>query len=709
MSSKMNHRGGTISRWVILTIVVMVAVGRTLAQQPPAAQQVAEARGGSSTPSSSTASASAPAQDAVSLNGMLLTSTIEVGARRRDVQGNDDVYRSHVNLGNGLKLLHGSTELSAPESSGRWFDRLSIAFDHWGGEPYNTAEVQVKKNLTYDFQYRYQKIDYFHFIPEFANPLFGQGVNFGQHSSDSTRRMSNARLTIFPNAQRLQLHAAYARNSAFGPAFSTANLGGDEFVIGRHVKNRVNDYRAGFDLRLWKLGISFEQAWRDFNNDEGYTRRDYTAGNDAGLLFDAYQLFIDRLRRNDYVRGLIPTTRIAIVSHQIPRVVFNARLYYSDAETDSTYGRTFTGLVFNRDLGIFATSELSASRAAPSKPYTVGDGTLRVHLGRRLAVIHTLRGSHYVIAGERILRDRLVDADVPDMPVLREEVSYRRTSLRSVMNQVQGEMAITNNLLVRAGHRVNHRRALFQQRDQAFDSITGPDLPSLDRARDEDVMQTAHTLLLGGSYRLRRLVRVALDYENGGYLTEFIRVDTRDFQRGRLRLQLKPNEQWSFTAFGAVSDQTRPSRSLAQPRRTNLNQNRSRSGGFSVSWFPTQRLAFDVDYTRGYITAHINTIDLTREGVARPLILYMETSDVLHAGADLTLFRGIRSGLGYRWTRSRGSYPICFHRPYAHLAVPLHRAVSLGINYQRYDYDEQFRSVQDYHANLLTTSLRFSF
>lgn len=709
MNTKMNDRSRMISQWMTAIIIVMIAAARGLAEQPPANPQVAEARRVSSVPSSAAASASAPAQDTVSLNGLLFNSTIELGARWRDVQGNQDVYRSHVNLGNGMKLLHGATELSAPESSGRWFDRLSITFDNWGGEPYNTATVHLKKNLAYDFQYRYQKIDYFHFIPEFANPLFGQGVTFGQHSSDATRRMSNARLTIFPNAQRFQLHAAYARNSAFGPAFSTVNLGGDEFLIGRHVKNRVNDYRAGFDLRLWKLGISFEQAWRDFNNDEGHTRRDYTAGNDAGLLFDPYQLFLDQLRRNDFVRGSIPTTRVAIVSNQIPRVVFNGRLYYSDAEIDATYSRAFTGLVFNRDLGIFAASELSASRAAPSKPYTVGDGTLRIHVSRRLAVTHILRGSHYVIAGERILRDQLVDAELPDVPVVREEISYRRTSLRSVMNQVQGEFAFTKNLLVRAGHRVNHRRALFQQRDQAFDSITGPSLPSLDRVRDEDAMQTAHTLLVGGSYRLRRVVRVALDYENGGYLTEFIRVDTRDFQRGRLRLQLKPTDQWSVTAFGAISDQTRPSRSLAQPSRANVNQNRNRSGGFSVSWFPTQRLAFDVDYTRGHITAHINTIDLTQEGAARPLILYTETSDVLHAGADVTLLKGIRSGLGYRWTRSQGSYPIRFHRPYAHLAVPLHRAVSLRLDYQRYDYNEQFRTAQDYHAHLLTTSLRFSF
>jgi hypothetical protein len=227
--------------------------------------------------------------------------------------------------------------------------------------------------------------------------------------------------------------------------------------------------------------------------------------------------------------------------------------------------------------------------------------------------------------------------------------------------------------------------------------------------RDEETTQTTHTLLVGGSYRLRRFVRVALDYENGGYLTEFTRVEPRDFQRGRLRIQFKPTDKWSFTTFGTLFDQTRPNHTLDGPDRTLTNQNRSRSGGFSVSWFPTERVALDLDYTRGHITAKINTIDLRTGGAPRPLLLYKEDSNVLHSGVDLKLYKEIRAGFGYRLVNSNGSYPISFHRPYARLSVPLHRTVSLNLDYQHYGYNEHGRSVQDYQANLLTTSLKLSF
>lgn len=671
-----------------------------LAQQPATNEEIVEARAAASP---ERAAATAPpatrppvVQEPVNLGSLLLKNTIEFGPRWRDVDGNEDVYRSHVNLGNGLKLYHSVFELTAPESRGRLFDLLKVGFDNWGGDPYNTATVRVKKNLVYDFEYRYQKIDYFNFIPDFANPLFDQGILFGQHSFDTTRRMSNARLDLFPDAERFQAHLSYGRSSAFGPGFTTANLGGDEFVLGRLVKNNADDYRAGFDLRFWKLALSFEQGVRRFKDDEGEVLPgDFSLGNDPNLLFDFQQLFLTGFLRSYFVRGSIPMTRVALRSHRLPRVAFNARLYHSDADVDADFSQAFSGVVLNRELGIFASDVVASNRADPSRPYTVADGTVRVAVTRRVAVMNTFRGANFVISGTQLLGEQARNFESPDdPPTIRDEQLYRRTSLRSLMNQFEGEVAITHNLIVRAGHRIHHRRARLRQQNLVFGSID----------RDEETTQEANSLLIGGSFRWRRFIRAALDYENGGYLTEFTGVDTRDFQRGRVRLQFSPTDQWRFTALGSVFDQTRPNRALAGDF-TLTNQNRSRSGGFSASWFPTERVALDLDYTRGHITARINTVGAE---MTSPLF-YREDSHVLHAGADLTLYKDIRVGFGYRRVDSDGSYPIKFQRPYARLSVPLHRVVSLNLDYQHYGYNEDHRSVQDYRANLLTTSLRFSF
>ncbi len=53
--------------------------------------------------------------------------------------GNEDLYRSHIDLGEGPKLFAGDFSFFAPNNSNRFFDRLELRMDSWGGEPYNTA------------------------------------------------------------------------------------------------------------------------------------------------------------------------------------------------------------------------------------------------------------------------------------------------------------------------------------------------------------------------------------------------------------------------------------------------------------------------------------------------------------------------------------------------------------------------------------------
>ncbi len=695
------------------------------AQRPAANEVITEVH--SSPPATASASSShlvPPQREPITFGGLRLKNTIEFGPRWRDFDGNEDVYRSHVNLGNGLKLFSSSFELRAPESSGRLFDSLSVTLDHWGGDPYNTARVRVKKDLWYDFAYHYQKIDSFNFIPQFANPSFAEAVRrkigarqasgtvLGQHSFDLSRRLQSARLDLFPHAPRLQVHLRYARNSISGPAFITVNMGGDEFLIARRVKNSTDDYTFGVDLSVWKLTMGFEQGFRRFRDDQGNALPGtFSLGNSPDLLFDFQQIFLTAFQRFYFARGSIPTTRVAVSSRGLRRLAFTARLYYSDADIDYAYARFFSGVVLNRETFLFASRGLAANRANPRRPHLVADGTMRLRLGRRLAVSETFRGAHFVIAGATTFGEQFTNFDAPEEQVTVEQTSFRREFLNAFMNRVQGDYAITDQLIVRAGYRFEHRRTFLQERDRQSirSSIFGPEPPFDFEPRDEQTTQNTHTLFTGFSYRWRRRLRLAFDYENGGRLTSFTRVEPRDYQRGRLRIQFRPNDRWSFTASGTVSDQTRPNRTRQGLDLMLRNQNRYRSGGFSLSWFPQKRATLDVDYTRSHITATIYTLDRDRGNAPRPVIVYREDSHVVQAGINLTLYKGVRTDFGYRLVNSSGSFPINFHRPYARLSFPLHDTVTLNINYQHYGYNERGRSIQDYRANLLTTSLRLSF
>jgi hypothetical protein len=74
-----------------------------------------------------------------------LTGSVDVGYRwRTGVGGSLDTYRSVVNLGEGPKLF--GLDLSFQSATRRWFDRVGVRANNWGGDPYNTAHVDATRH-----------------------------------------------------------------------------------------------------------------------------------------------------------------------------------------------------------------------------------------------------------------------------------------------------------------------------------------------------------------------------------------------------------------------------------------------------------------------------------------------------------------------------------------------------------------------------------
>jgi hypothetical protein len=51
------------------------------------------------------------------------------------VRGNESVYRSLVNLGEGPKLFDANLSMNSPLGSNRYLDRLHFSASAWGGDP----------------------------------------------------------------------------------------------------------------------------------------------------------------------------------------------------------------------------------------------------------------------------------------------------------------------------------------------------------------------------------------------------------------------------------------------------------------------------------------------------------------------------------------------------------------------------------------------
>lgn len=642
----------------------------------------------------------ASAQVEIPRTSLGMTTTAEVGARWREVGGRADMYRSHVNLGNGLKWLSSSTEIRSPKNTGLLFDRLQLNLSNWGGEPYNSLTLRLQKHQAYDFEYRYSKIDYFHFVPGFSNPLLSHGVLLGQHSYDITRRRSDFTLRLMPHSPRFKFRVGYTRNSSFGPSLTTFNAGGDEFVLRRLVKNSTDDYRVGVEARFRYFDFAFEQSVRRFRDDQGLIQpKGVNLGNDPNPAFvDEFptpeQLLLTALSRSYHVRGWAPTTRLAVNFKPTERFRAEARLFYGDFNLDYKRSQALTGRVFNlNEFFSYVDSILSLNAASPSKPFTVADLNLSYCPMARLTLKDTFRFSHFDIAGGTIVTSDLkLDGDPfgnppPDQPLVKlVNVFNRRVFLNSFLNQFEGVYNITNRLMARVGHRYTFRRAnrLIKTDDELL---------------VDETKQITNTLLAGAGYRLTHRLRLYLDYENGGHDNVFTAVRPLDFQRVRLRGQVQPNDTLTFTGSLLLYDTTRPNRFVE-------NQARSRSFSLSASVAPSGRFSFDVDYSRSDLSSAFAILIPDRAPLPQS---FREDSDIVHSSFDVALVKEARLRFGYNLVNTSGSFPLNFHRPFAALSIPVRERVSLKVGYEYYGYNERGRSVQDYRANLVTTSLKFSF
>src|SRR4051794_31381979 len=129
-----------------------------------------------------------------------LTGSVEFGYRWRvGPAGNEVIYRSLVDLGQGLKLL--DADLSILDPKRRWFDRIDTRAANWGDDPYATLHVTVRKKNIYDFAASYRNLAYFNNVPSFANPLLDRGILTSERTYDTRSRISSFDLTLLPSSR----------------------------------------------------------------------------------------------------------------------------------------------------------------------------------------------------------------------------------------------------------------------------------------------------------------------------------------------------------------------------------------------------------------------------------------------------------------------------------------------------------------------------
>jgi hypothetical protein len=237
------------------------------------------------------------AQEGKVTGNYVVTQSVEFGTRIVDVNGNQDVYDTFVDLHTGPRLLEQSLNMRSINHAGAIFDNLWMSSFGYGGDPEGATRLRMYKNHWYDFGGSYRRdINFFDYNLQ-ANPLLPANTfapnSSSPHFMNTRRNMGDFNLTIAPQSP-VRARLGFSRVVNEGP-YATTYHEGTEIQLNQKYRNRSDRYQAGVD---WKFARKTQLSYDFFfqHNKVDTSWFDTSVGNfnangvpaDLGIIYDPF-------------------------------------------------------------------------------------------------------------------------------------------------------------------------------------------------------------------------------------------------------------------------------------------------------------------------------------------------------------------------------------------------------------------------------------
>ncbi len=707
--------------------------------------------------------------------------SIDLGYRFVDSNGSQAVYDTFVNEQQGPRLLEQTLNIRSLNHVGTLFDNLFVSSFGWGGDPENAARLRMSKNKWYNFDASFRRDQNFWdynllanpFNPSTSNPAVL--INQSPHRFDTVRRMYDYRLTLRPQSP-VRVRLGYSRNNMEGPAFSSIHEGTDTQLFQR-TRTLLDAYQAGVDIKLLpRTNISYDQFLQYYRGDSSWADNNFTgfqlAGGipvDLGIAFNtavnqpcnpvltaggtvnpACSGYLS-YGRSAPTRVSYPTEQLTIQSNYFKRVDLSARGSYSSADSKSSLGESFAGLISRTRQRVFTGSGPSTSKRVVAN----ADLGVTVHVTDRLRLVDSFRFSSYRIPGAwNLLTTSLFGATLLSNPnaftpatcpppftaatcpqhsaassadvILDQQLTFLKQDQK--LNTFELEYDITHRIMAHIGYRYEHRTIINSSNDTSLQTFfPGPTAALAARGNcagqpiqadgtcsvvvtDDGVDAieiSGNSLIFGISARPTDQWRLTFDTELFSADNALTRISPRNLQRYKGRVSYKPHNWLSLAGTVNVLE----SRNNVA---TILHREHNRNYGFTASLDPKPQygLEFGYNYDDIFSTTNICYVITTTAPPANPVCggaaliqspsFYTEKINYAYTNIMFKPVKRVTANIGYNLTSTSGSTLILspfqttlgplafnFHRPTAFVDVDLARGFTWRTGWNYYDYNEK--------------------
>jgi hypothetical protein len=612
-------------------------------------------------------------------------SEFEFGYRwNSGIRGNEQMYRSQVNLFSGAELLSSSLSLRSTPGTGL-FDRMSLSMDNWGN-PYNSMRFNIGRTDLYDLRASYRNVRYYNYISTLDNPLLGQGRLLPQHTLDLGYRMTNVDLRLFPN-HKIVPFVGYSRNSAMGPGLTTLGTPGNEFVLNSNWVTLTDEFRGGVQFNLSRLNLTLEQGYRLSRNDSNATHIPGSQGNegpDTSIL--GQPITLDSLNRSYSTRTKLPTSKILAKFSPFENLRMVGRYIYAMGQTDADMGEIRTGGFVNFDpIAYGAAADTFSGRV--TRPNHNGSFLIEYSPIPRLTLTDNVDTVDYHVSGAGMLSTLYLNASSllgpgPKKSLTLSEAYNTLFTYNEVRNEAGIELDFGHGISGLAGHRYS---SVEIANDDSEDVTTA--------------QMIRNTAIIGMVYRPGRWLRLGIDYENTQTNRPTMRNDLFAYDQFNLDWKLGAWKGLSFNGRIGIRDNkdTAPDIGL---------KGRDQTYSGSVNYELSERFNVSADFSRTNLFSDLLIV------LPQKLTTTRQIFDQRVAGIGgrmgIGIYKGIKTEFGYRGVFNKGSFPIEFHQPFASLWIPIGKGLAFKPTWQYYGYHQDQFGFENYQTHLVTFAFVFA-
>jgi hypothetical protein len=615
-----------------------------------------------------------------------ITGSVDIGYRWVGVGGSFNTYRSVIDLGSGPKLL--GVDLVFLDPTKRFFDRATLRMNNWGGDPYNTAALDVTKHRLYDFSFDYRNIAYYNFLPSYADPTAAQGIFFTQSAFDTRRRSLNTELDLFPGT-RIVPYLSYMRDWDSGTGITDfVNGPNNEYPVNNLVRDKTDNFRGGVRIEMNKWHLTLEQGGTTFKDDQQvYLDQSTTGGRTAPYL--GQTLDLSSLQQAYGIRGDSIYSKALFSASPVPWANLYGQFLYSRPESSVNYIQNNAGNFVSQNPLFFYTAESDLLSSSATQPHTSGSFGFELRPLKRLRIVESWTTDRYHNASSAFLTEELVLSAAATNSL--SNLSNERLVYNYDSERIELFYDLTKKMTLRGGYEYLWGDA--QVPAGLLDPFGGLESGVLRR----------NVGLAGFNFRPNQKIRVNVDFEGASGGRTYFSTSLQDYQKARVRASYQALTSLSLSATFSVLNNTNPAAGIDYAFL-------SRDNSVSALWNPGggKRITVLADYSRSTLRSDIDfLVPQTFQAAQSDYRENAHTGTAL-VEASLPPVNKLAPKLacGGSFFVSSGSRPTRYYQPVARFTVPLHKYVQWAGEWRWYALTENFYLYEGFRSNQFTTSLR---